>query len=386
MSVQFGRWNFDGKPVDREYLEKVKPLLAPYGPDDAESYSKYNITILYHAFHTTKESRRETQPHVTGSAGALTWDGRLDNRADLIRQLRDAVTIASTDVEIVAAAYEYWGRDCLAMLIGDWALSLWDPQTRSLILAKDPIGTRHLYYSFDNDHVTWSTILDPLVIFAGKTFTLCEEHIAGWFSFFPAVHLTPYVGIQSVPPSSSVLLRPGNDTVRKYWDFDPAKRIRYLTDAEYEDHFRAVFAATPGSGGRPSEAGRQFAACMSLQGNRVVLSGIGGDEVTGGVPTPTPELEDLLARAQFKTLAHQLKVWALNKRRPWFYLLFEAARAFFPPALVGVPKHKQPATWLNSNFVKRNRVALQDYESRLEFFAPLPTFQENASPFKPLQT
>ncbi len=480
MSVQFGRWNFDGKPVDREYLEKVKPLLAPYGPDDAESYSKYNITILYHAFHTTKESRRETQPHVTGSGGVLTWDGRLDNRADLIRQLRDAVTIASTDVEIVAAAYEYWGRDCLAMLIGDWALSLWDPQTRSLILAKDPIGTRHLYYSFDNDHVTWSTILDPLVIFAGKTFTLCEEHIAGWFSFFPAVHLTPYVGIQSVPPSSSVLLRPGNDTVRKYWDFDPAKRIRYRTDAEYEEHFRAVFAeavrrrlrsdrpvlaelsggmdsssivcmadtiiargagetprldtlsyyndsepnwnerpyfakveekrgrtgchvdvgnqesflnqfesdrfaATPGSGGRPSEAGRQFAACMSLQGNRVVLSGIGGDEVTGGVPTPTPELEDLLARAQFKTLAHQLKVWALNKRRPWFYLLFEAARAFFPPALVGVPKHKQPATWLNSNFVKRNRVALQGYESRLEFFGPLPSFQENASALKALQ-
>ena len=50
------------------------------------------------------------------------------------------------------------------------------------------------------------------------------------------------------------------------------------------------FAATPGSGGRPNEAARQFAACMASQGNRVVLSGIGGDEVMGGVPTPVPEL------------------------------------------------------------------------------------------------
>ena len=103
----------------------------------------------------------------------------------------------------------------------------------------------------------------------------------------------------------------------------------------------------------PPKTGKQFAACMTSQGNRVVLSGIGGDEVTGGVPTPTPELEDLLARAKFRTLAHQLKVWALNKRKPWFHLLLEAARGFFPPALVGVPKHMRPAPWLHANFVKQ---------------------------------
>jgi asparagine synthase (glutamine-hydrolysing) len=481
MSVQFGRWNFDGKPVDRDYLAKAKASIAPNGPDDAGSYSKNHVSILYHPFHTTKESRRETQPHVTASGAILTWDGRLDNRADLIHQLRDFVTAASTDVEIIAVAYECWNTDCFAMLIGDWALSLWDPQSRSLILAKDPIGTRHLYYSFDSQQVTWSTILDPLVLFTGKTFSLCEEYIAGWFSFFPAAHLTPYVGIHAVPPSSSVLFRPGRHTIRKYWDFDPRKRIRYRTDAEYEEHFRTVFAeavqrrlrsdspilaelsggmdsssivcmadtiiargaaetprldtlsyyndsepnwnerpyftkveekrgrtgthidvgnqesfqfesdndhfaATPGSGaGRPNEASRRFAACMTSQGNRVVLSGIGGDEVMGGVPTPAPELEDLLARGHFRTLAQQLKVWALNKRKPWFHLLFEAARGFLPPALVGVSKHKRPAPWLNPAFVKRNRAALQGYEGRLSLFGPLPTFQENISTLQVLQ-
>ena len=481
MSVQFGRWNFDGRPVDRDYLDKAKASIAPYGPDDAGSYSKNNISLLYHAFHTTKESRRETQPHITESGAVITWDGRLDNRAELIRRLRDVLTINSTDVSIVAAAYEEWGTDCFAMLIGDWALSLWDPHARSLILAKDPIGTRNLYYSFDNNRVTWSTILDPLVLLAGRTFALCEEYIGGWFSFFPAAHLTPYVGIHSVPPSSSVLLRSGKHTIRKYWDFDPGRRIRYRTDAEYEEHFRTVFAeavrrrlrsdspilaelsggmdsssivcmadtiiargaaetprldtlsyyddsepnwnerpyftkveekrgrtgthidvskqesfkfefdndrfaATPGSGAGPAdEAGRQLAASMAAQGNHVVLSGIGGDEVTGGVPTPTPELEDLLARGHLRMLAHQLKVWALNKRKPWFYLLFDAVRGFFPPALVGVPKHKRPAPWLNPAFVKRNRSALRGYETRLNFFGPLPTFQENVTTLHALQ-
>jgi len=480
MSVQFGRWNFDGRPADREYLAKAEGMLAPYSPDGGGTYIKDGVGLLFRAFHTTKESRSEAQPHITPSGVVLTWDGRLDNRAELIRDLRDTHDTRSTDVSIVAGAYERWGTDCFAKLLGDWALSIWNPKDRSLILAKDPIGTRHLYYSLDNDQVSWSTILDPLVLLAGKAFTLEEEYIAGWLSFFPATHLTPYVGVHSAPPSSSVLIRPGKHTVSKYWDFDPSRRIRYRTDGEYEEHFRSVFAesvrrrlrsdspilaelsggmdsssivcmadtviargadetprlntisyyndsepnwnerpyftkveerrgctgchidvgkqesfkfefgsdrfaATPGSGGRPNQVAKQFAACMASQGNRVVLSGVGGDEVTGGVPTPAPEIDDLLTRGQFRKLAHQLKVWALNKRKPWFHLLFEAARGIFPPVLVAVPKHKRPAPWLNAGFGKRNRPALRGYETRLKLFGPLPTFQENVSTLQGLQ-
>jgi asparagine synthase (glutamine-hydrolysing) len=273
-----------------------------------------------------------------------------------------------------------------------------------------------------------------------------------------------------------VLLRPGKHAVSKYWDFDPGKRIRYCTDAEYEEHFRTVFATavqrklrsdspvlaelsggrdsssivcmadtlvahgtveTPGldtvsyyddsepnwnerpyftkveekrgrtgwhvnvgaqdsenapaPGQAPASAYGRFVAtpgydgrtsphlrmCMASQGNRVVLSGIGGDEVMGGVPTPVPELENLLARVQFRTLAHQLKVWALEKRKPWFHLFWEAARGFFPCALMGIPKYMRPAPWLHANFVKRHWAALAGYPARTKLFGPLPSFQEN---------
>ncbi len=484
MSVQFGIWNFEGQPPAADYIEKVRATLAPYGPDSNESYSKNGIRILYRAFHTTKESYREKQPCVSLSGAVITWDGHLDNRAELISELRGSLACDSTDVAIVAAAYERWGAHCFAKLIGDWALSIWSAIHRSLILVKDPIGTHHLYYSFDNNQVTWSTILDPLVRFAGKTFALNEEYIAGWFSMFPAVHLTPCVGIHSVPPSSSVLLRPGKHTISKYWDFDPKNKIRYRTEAEYEEHFRVVFAKavqrklrsdrpvlaelsggrdsssivcmadtivaraaadtprldtisyyddaepnwnerpyftkveekrgrtgwhvnvgaqdpekipmpeppsesphsrfvpTPGYDGRTSP---QMRMCMASQGNRIVLSGIGGDEVMGGVPTPAPELENLLARAQFCALAHQLKVWALEKRKPWFHLFWEAARGFFPPALVGVPEYMRPAPWLQSSFVKRHWAALTGYPTRTALFGALPSFQDNVSTFDALR-
>jgi asparagine synthase (glutamine-hydrolysing) len=473
VGVQFGRWNSNGLLLDPEYVAKAEKMLAPYGPDGGGTYIKDSVGILFRAFHTTKESRKEAQPHVMPSGAVLTWDGRLDNRAELISETKDILNPESTDVSIVAATYLRYGAACFAKLLGDWALSIWNPTNRSLILAKDPIGTRHLVYSCDQEQVCWSTILDPLVLLAGKTFALKEEYLAGWLSFFPATHLTPYVGIHSVPPSCFVRLEPGRQTVSKYWDFDPAKRLRYRTDGDYEEHFRQVFgeavrrrlrsdgpvlaelsggmdsssivcmadaiiargteenprldtisyyddsepnwnerqyftkveekrgrtgchidvggqesfawslesglfAAAPGSGRfSPLSVQTQFRKCIQLGGNRVLLSGIGGDEILGGVPTPTPELADLLARARFGQLVHQLKAWALNKRKPWFHLLFEATREVLPAALAAVPAHKRPAPWLHPNFVKQNRAALGGYRRAVRMFGPLPSLQNN---------
>ena len=242
MSVQFGRWNIDGKPTEPEYIETVRSMLAPYGPDGAGSYTKAGTTILYHAFHTTKESWAEEQPLITKSGVAITWDGRLDNRIELLSLLRGSLSLTSPDVSFVAAAYERWGSHCFSKFAGDWALAIWDAQTRSLHLAKDMIGTRQLYYSIDEKQVAWSTVLDPLVLLAGRAFSLNEEYVAGWFSFFPATHLTPYVGIQSVPPASFVCISAEKHLVAKHWNFNPAHRIRYKNDAEYEEHFRTVFS------------------------------------------------------------------------------------------------------------------------------------------------
>jgi asparagine synthase (glutamine-hydrolysing) len=242
MSVQFGKWCFDGMPTSLDVLESVDAVLAPYGPDSSNSYHKDGVNVLYRAFHTTKESRRETQPHVSPSGTVITWDGRLDNRAEFMHRFRNGLPMDCADVSIISAAYERWGTDCFPQIIGDWALSIWNPNERTLILAKDPIGTRHLYYSVGKDQVAWSTILDPLALFAGKTFELDEEYTAGSFAFFPAAHLTPYVGIDAVPPSCFVRMERGRRTIRKYWDFDPHQKIRYRTDAEYEEHFRTVLA------------------------------------------------------------------------------------------------------------------------------------------------
>jgi asparagine synthase (glutamine-hydrolysing) len=478
MSVQYGRLNLDGKPADIQEMDRIRRLLAPYGPDGESCYGKHNLAVIYRAFYTTQEARKEKQPFILASGAVMTWDGRLDNREELLLRLGHVVADNEADASIVAGTLDRWGIQSLGSLIGDWALSICDPNAKSVLLAKDPIGTRHLYYSIDGARITWSTVLDPLVL-SSQDAPLSEEYIAGFLAFFPATHLTPYAGVHSVEPSTVVQICAGSRIVHKYWDFDPSKQILLRTDADYEEEFRDVlaqavrrrlrsdrtvlselsggmdssavvcmadrimarevvqaprldtvsyyddtepnwnerpyfrkveeargrvgrhidvaghenvfaeyaqdqFVAAPSCATRSGRANTQFVECLTERHSRVLLSGIGGDEATGGLPTPIPELQDLIARAQFKTLVRQLKSWALNKRRPWFHLFMEATRGFFP----AVPNHKAQrgtAPWLDPGFVARNKEALNGYPTRLRLLGPRPTFQHNLSTLEGLR-
>jgi asparagine synthase (glutamine-hydrolysing) len=477
MSAFFGRYNFDEKPVMRADLEIVRPLLVPFGPDSESVYCHDNLGILHRGFQTTKESQRETESLKSSLGFVVAFDGRLDNRAEIIRSLGGTSIAHESDNFIAMAACDRWGTDGFAKLIGDWAISVWDPRGCALTLAKDFIGIRQLYYTIRKNEVLWSTRLDALTAVAGNSLSINEEYVAGWLSSYPAPDTTPYRGICSVPPSSFVRIRGGSQFVGTHWQFDSRKQIRYRTDAEYEEHFRSLFSgsvrrrlrshvpvlaelsggmdsssivcagdallragqadaprldtvsyfddsepnwnerpyvaaveesrgrtglhlavtqnpsfnwedsavifeASPGSCRTLTESGRQFSQFMELQGNRVLLSGIGGDEVTGGVPTPVPELADLWTRGHFLTLAHQLKSWALKQRRPWLHLLLESIHPFLAANL---SREAERPCWIHRDLVRTQHRALSGYRNRLRIFGPLPSFQENLLTLNVLQ-
>jgi asparagine synthase (glutamine-hydrolysing) len=240
MSVLAGVWNFNGEPVSREFLARMSQATAEYGPDGQATHVADGIGLLYRALHTTSESRLERQPYSFGAEKMLMWNGRLDNRADLIQQLQDTANSDLTDVAIVASAFERWGTNCFSRLIGDWALSIWDERERELILARDYMGIRHLFYYPKQNGVVWCTHLNPLALL-GDQLTVCDEYIAGYLAFFPDAHLTPYREIQSVPPGQFVCISHTQTTVNSYWSFGSHPKTRHKTDADYEEHFRHLF-------------------------------------------------------------------------------------------------------------------------------------------------
>lgn len=241
MSALGGIYNFDGAPVDKGVLSALGSSLVNRGPDGGGEYAVGSVGMVYRAFNTNRESRVEVQPLVSRYGHVLSWDGRLDNRDDLINILRGDLYGDHTDVAIVMASYLRWGLDFASRIIGDFALSLWDPILRALLLARDPVGPRTLYYHSSENTFIWSTELSALLDFAGIELQINDEYVADFLTRYPEPRQTPYKNIEGVPPAHVVIARIGVVTVQRFWDFDPKHEIRYKTDAEYEEQFRYLF-------------------------------------------------------------------------------------------------------------------------------------------------
>lgn len=173
-------------------------------------------------------------------AEVLHWDGRLDNRDDLLLRLGDSLRGDTGDAAIARAAYERWGADGLVHLVGDWGVVIRDRVNRSVVLASDFAGVRPLYYHAQSGRVRWSGRLQPLVEATGIS-ELDEQYVAGFLTFGGCPNRTPYKGIYSVPPGHAVCVSSEGTSVRRFWELPVGDEVRYREQRRYEEQLRALF-------------------------------------------------------------------------------------------------------------------------------------------------
>jgi asparagine synthase (glutamine-hydrolysing) len=239
MSVLLGSWHYDGRALD---LARAKELGAPthrYAPD-AESYLVsgplcFGCQLL--STHDRDWSSRE--PYTDAQGNMAVFAGRLDNHQELagLFGLRSATT---PDVHLVLEAYRRWDEDSFTQFIGDWSLVLWCARRRNLFLARDHAGTQSLFYQMRSASLVWSTYLETFLA-DGVPPELNREYAARYLACAPTESLTPYADIWEVPPGAYVRLDHGVTQINQHWTPVTDDRIRYRTDAEYEQHFFHLF-------------------------------------------------------------------------------------------------------------------------------------------------
>lgn len=242
MSGIGGIYHFDAKPVDPGELIVLGNALTERGPDGGNEILDGSIGMVYRAFHTNAESRNERQPLLSQFGQMLCWDGRLDNRNELLPLLDDdELSGDRTDAGIVLGAYRQWGTDFLSRLVGDFALSLWDPRTRTLILARDPFGVRPLYYFRGNEEVIWSSTLTSLLALSGIDVEVNDDYVAGCLALYPELSSTPYRNLIAVEPGQVVTVKDRRFQKRRFWRPAEKEAPGDAKDEEYEEQFRQLF-------------------------------------------------------------------------------------------------------------------------------------------------
>jgi len=452
MSGIAGVYNFEARQVDAAQLLVLGSALVERGPDGGNAIIDGPVAMIYSAFHTNAESRRERQPMLARSGHLLCWDGRLDNRDELLPLLEREVRGDRTDVALVFAAYQKWATDFVSHLVGDFALSLWDPFDRTLLLARDPFGVRPLYYFHNNDEFIWSSTLTSLLALPAINREVNDEYVAGCLALYPEPASTPYRSMTAVEPGQLVTVKDRHIQTRRFWRPAENDEIRYARDEEYEQHFRQLFreavscrlrsnrpvwselsggldsssivlmadriqanekrSSTPvttlsfldnpsvtffdrrfievierarGHQGVHLDGGGQWirlaapedrfiatpltSLCvaelhgrvwqkMKDAGARVLLSGLGGDQVTWSNLEPGPELCDLLVARKFNSLHRRLPIWSEATHIPYVQLLWQEVLLPFLPLAVRARFQNQIrlSSWLDHDFVKRMKI------------------------------
>lgn len=183
---------------------------------------------------TDSQSRRNDRTEI------LHWDGRLDNRDDLLLRLRDSLQGEISNEAIARAVYERWGTNGLIHLIGDWSVVIRDQVNRMTVLASDFAGVRPLYYHVQRGRVQWSGCLQSLVEATGIS-ELDEDYIRGFLIFGGCPNRTPYKDIHSVPPGHAVCVTSEATSIRRFWEMPTGDAIRYRSERRYEEQLRALF-------------------------------------------------------------------------------------------------------------------------------------------------
>jgi asparagine synthase (glutamine-hydrolysing) len=184
---------------------------------------------------------------VYGAAAVrCVFDGRLDNRRELVRALADhpSVDPECSDQQLVLAAYTKFGEAFPERLSGEFAAGICDHRSNRLLLARDRLGVRPLCYARVGATIIFGSSARALLAYPGLDAEPDDVTLADFILYFRSSDgpsRTFFRNVHAVPPAHLLVATPVGVTIRRYFDFDTARSIRLPTFRDYAAAFHELF-------------------------------------------------------------------------------------------------------------------------------------------------
>lgn len=240
MGAHAGVFFFEGRAVP-DSTETMAAGLRPFAPDGASVRGGAGVAMVVGACGIWINGTTPGMPESHHPL-AIAWDGRLDNRDDLLLRLGEPPNARLSDAAIVRATLEREGISALRSLVGEWSVAIWDERRRTLHLARDYMGIRPLYYCASNTAVCWSSSLAELVVRTGRAAALSDRFAASFVALRLSCDVTPYDDVRAVPTGTCVTFTAGGTATRqRFWHVQPGS-VRFNDPRDYEARLRELWA------------------------------------------------------------------------------------------------------------------------------------------------
>lgn len=232
-----GIYHFDPcRRVDARLIDRMTDLLSHRGPDDRGVHLEGNLALGHRRLSIID---LETGHQPMSDGGGQIWlvvNGEIYNYKSLRRRLKSYGHRFKTnsDSEVIIHAYEQWGLSFAEYLNGMFAAALWDGPRRRLVLARDRLGIKPLYFSLFDDSIVFASEPKSILTYPGFPTAVDKEAVLSYLSFRTVVGGgTLFEGIDKLPPGTILVADGDGIRTRKYWRLPINKEKRDRGEAYY---------------------------------------------------------------------------------------------------------------------------------------------------------
>jgi asparagine synthase (glutamine-hydrolysing) len=215
-------------------LSAMSSLISHRGPDGAGDWTSEDqrVGFVHRRLAIIDLSPSGAQPMVGPNGTVITYNGEIYNYIELREELARHWTFRSTsDTEVILAAYDKWGEECVSHLRGMFAFAIWDERNRKLFAARDRFGIKPLYYTVRGNRVFFASEAKALLPFLPdiRTDSLA---LAEYLTFQYTIGArTLFEGIQALLPGHTLVVSEQGIATRRYWD------VQYDVDFDHSPRF-----------------------------------------------------------------------------------------------------------------------------------------------------
>ena len=238
-----GEFRFDGARPDLAALERGCAAISQRGPDGHGVWSAGPVALGHQRLAIIDLSEAGGQPMVDSALGlSLVFNGCIYNYRELRDELHGAgfSFFSTSDTEVIGKAYVHWGLDFVDHLMGMFVFAIFERNSGRLILGRDRLGIKPLYYSHDARRLRFASSL-PALLAAGDVDTSIDKAALAEYMTFHSVVPAPRTilnGVRKLPPATVRVVEPdGQFADRVYWDpeFTRAAEFAGYSERDWEE-------------------------------------------------------------------------------------------------------------------------------------------------------
>lgn len=233
---------------DRAITQRMQARLAHRAPDGFAYWRRDGIVLGHGALHVGVVDAPVSQPLRLAGGRICVVDGFVANHVDVRRALGVDPGMDLDDARLLALAIQQWGERFHERVQGEFALALWDPAARKLVLYRDHLGARPLCYVETAGVFAFASESMALAELSGVSTQLNPLGIATmWYpeATYQDMSQTAFKDVHSLSAGHRLIKLDGQSPrLDRYWRMQPLEEIRLRDEGEYVDAFREVFGAT----------------------------------------------------------------------------------------------------------------------------------------------